>query len=87
MLTSDPAPFPLHVSQISMLLSPHIVIKTVSQVTTPPRMIAIVPSAFNDMPTPDCHYSFMEPLAPHKSQQNVLVVPVFKIFGEKLVVC
>ena len=58
---SGPTPFPLHINQISMLLPPHIFIKTVLQATMPPRTIAIVPTTFNGTPKPDCQYIFMEP--------------------------
>ena len=85
-VTLDPAPFPLHVNQNFTLLPPHILIKTVLQVTIPLKTIAIVPTTFNGMPKPDYHYSFMESLIPYKSQQHlfVFVVPVLKYFGKKL---
>ena len=84
---SDPVPFPLHVNQMSTLPAPHILVKTVSQVTLPPRTLAIVPASFNSIPKPDSHYSFMEPSVLYKAQQNLFVVPVFKVFGKKLPVC
>ena len=86
-VTLDPAPFPLHVNQTSTLPPLHILIKTVSWVTIPPRPIAIVPTAFNGMPKPDCHYSFLKLLAPHESQQHILAVPVLRTFGKKLSLC
>ena len=72
----DPATFPLHVIQVSTLLLPCILIKTVSQVTIPPRTITIIPK-------PNGHHSKIEPLVLHESQQQLLVVQVIKIFGEK----
>ena len=57
---SDPAPFPLHVNQISTLPPPHILIKTVAQVPILPGTLAIVPVTFNNIPKPDSHYSFMK---------------------------
>ena len=83
-VTSDPAPFPLHVNQISTLPLPHIFIKTVSQVSIPPRTIAIIPTAFNGTPKPNCHYSMIESLFQHEPQPHLLVVPILKIFGKKL---
>ena len=80
---SDPAPFPLHVNQISRLPSPHLLVKTVSQVTIPPRTLATVPTTFNDIPQPDCHYSLMESSVPYKSQQKLFVVTVLKVFEKK----
>ena len=64
---SDPAPFSLHINQISTLPPPGILVKTVSQVTISPRTIAMVPTSFNGVPKTDCHYSFMELLVPYKS--------------------
>ena len=62
-----------------MLLPPHILIKTVSQVTIPPRTITIVSTTFIVIPKPDCHCSFMELLVLYESQQHFFVVPVLKI--------
>ena len=86
-VTLDPAPFPLHVNQISTLPPPHILIKTFSQVTIPPRMIAIIPTTFNGIPKPNCHYSLLELLVQYELQEHLLVVPVLKIFGKKLPSC
>ena len=72
-------PFPLHVNQISILPPPHILLKTVSQVTIPPRMLAIVPATFHSIPKPDSYYNFIEMSVHYKSQQNLFVVPVPKI--------
>ena len=47
-------------------------------------MLAIVPATFNSIPKPDCYYNFIEMSVPYKSQQNLFVVPVLKIFGTKL---
>ena len=82
-VTSEPAPFPFHVNQISTLPLPHILVKTVSQVTIPPRTIAIIPTTFNGIPKPNSHYSLVESLIQHELQQHLLV-PVVKRFGEKL---
>ena len=57
----------------------HILVKTISQVTIPLRMLAIAPTTFNSTPKPNCYYNFTE--MPHKPQQNLFVVPVLKIFG------
>ena len=56
----DPAPFPLHVNQISTLPTTHILVKTISKVTIPPRTLAIVPTTFNNIPTLNCYYNFTE---------------------------
>ena len=80
---SDPAQCPLHFNQISTLPPPHILIKTVSQVTIPSRTLAIVHATFNGIPKPNCYYSFMETSVPYESQQNLFVVLVLKIFGKK----
>ena len=55
----DPAPFPLHVNHISILPLPHILVKMASQVTIPPRMLVIIPTTFNSIPKPNCHYSMI----------------------------
>ena len=76
--------FPLHVDQISTLPAPHILVKTISQVTIPPRTLTIVPTTFNNIPKPNCYNNFTE--MPYKPQQNLFVVPVLKIFSEKLTI-
>ena len=53
----DPTPFPLHISQISTLLWPHLLVKTISQVTVPSRTLAIVPTTITSPPKPDCYYN------------------------------
>ena len=78
----DPAPYPLHVNQISTLSPTHILVKTISQVTIPSRMLVIVPTTFNSAPKPDCYYNFTG--MSQKSWQNLFVVPVLKIFSTKL---
>ena len=78
----DPAPFSLHINQISTLQPPHILVKTISQVTIPSRILAIEPATFNSTPKPDCHYKFTE--ISYKSQLNHFVVPVLKKNGAKL---
>ena len=83
-VTSDSAPFPLHVNQISTLPQPHILVKMVSQVTIPPRMISIIPTTFNGIPKPNCHYSLLGSLIQHELLWHLLVVPLLKTFGEKL---
>ena len=45
-------------------------------------MLAVVPTTFNGTPKPNCYYNFTE-MSP-KSQQNLFVVQVLKIFGTKL---
>ena len=84
---SDPAPFPLHITQIFTILPAHILINTVSQVTISLRKIAIVPATFNGIPKHDSHYKFMEPFGLYESQQHLFVVPVLKIFSKELPVC
>ena len=64
---SDPAPFPLHINHISTLPLP------------PPRTIAIVPTIYNGVPRPKCHYNFIEPSVPYESQQHLFVVHVLKL--------
>ena len=80
-VVSDPAPFPLHVNQIATLPPPDILAKTISQVTIPSRTLAIVPTTLNSTPKLNCYYNFTE--MPHKSQQNLFVLPVPKMFGTK----
>ena len=81
---SDLSPFPLHFNQISTLPSLHILVKTISQVTMPLKMLAIslAPATFNNIPQPDCYYNFIEMSAPYKSQQNIFVVPALKSFAQ-----
>ena len=45
-------------------------------------MLKIVPTNFNSKPKPNSYYSFTE--MSHKSEQNLLAVPVLKLFGAKL---
>ena len=47
-------------------------------------MIAIIPTAFNGIPKPNCHFSLIEPLIQHELQQHLLIAPVLKSFGVKL---
>ena len=87
-VTLDPAPFPLHVNQIFTLPVPHILIKTVSQVTIPLRtIIANIPTTFNGIPQTSCHYSLIELLVQHELQQHLLAVTVLKLFGGRLPFC
>ena len=65
---SDPAPFVLHVNQIATLPPLHILVKTVSQVTIPPRTLAIVSTTFNSIPKPHSYYNFIQMSVPYKSQ-------------------
>ena len=51
-----------------------------------PGTIAVVPTAFNGIPKPNCHYILIEPLAMYESEQHLLV-PVLEIFGMKLQLC
>ena len=57
-------------------------VKTISQVTIPSRMIAIVPTTFNSTLKSNCYYNFTD--MSQKLQQNLFVVPVLKIFSTKL---
>ena len=77
-----PAPFPLHVNQISTMPPLHILVRTVLLVAIPSRMLAIVPATFNSTPKPNCYYYFTE--MSYESQQNLFVVHVLKIFDVKL---
>ena len=79
-IISDPAPFPLHFIQISMLPPPHILVKTISQITIPPRMLAIVHATINSIHKPGCYYNFIDMSIPCRSQQNLFVVLVLNIF-------
>ena len=47
-------------------------------------MLAVVPATFNSTPKPNYYYNFRE--MSYKSQQNLFVVPVLKIFSTKLLV-
>ena len=79
----DPAPSPLHVNWISTLPLPHLLVMMVSQVTIPPRTIAVIPTTFSGIPKPNHHYIMIESSVQDKLQQHFLVVPVLKMFGEK----
>ena len=72
----------MHTMQIIATLAT--LIKTVLQVTIPPRTIVIVSTTFNGIPEPDCHYSFMEPSVTYMSQPNIFVVSELQILGRKL---
>ena len=65
----------------------HILVKTVSQVTIPARMLAIVPATFNSIPKPDFNYNIIEMSVLYTSQQTIFVVSLLKFFGAKLPVC
>ena len=83
-MTSDSAPFPLNVNQISTLPLPHILIKTVSQLNIPPGTIAIIPITFNGIPKHNCHCHYLvEPLVQHELQEHLIFLQVLKHF-EKL---
>ena len=79
---SNPTPFPLHVNQISTLQPPHVLVRTISQVRIPTRMLAVVPATFNSTPKPDSYYNYTE--MPYDSQQNLFVVLGLQIFDTKL---
>ena len=81
-VVSDPAPFPLHINQISTLPLPHLLVKITTQVTIPSRTFVIVPTTFTNTPTPNCYYNFTG--TPPTSEQNLFIVPLLKIFGIKL---
>ena len=49
----------------------------------PPGALAIVPTIFNNTPEPNCYYNFTE--MSYKPKQNIFVVPVLKIFVEKII--
>ena len=53
-VVSDPTPFPLHTYQISTLPPPHLLVKTISQVTVPSRTLAVVLTTFTSTPKPNC---------------------------------
>ena len=53
-----------------------------SQVTIPARTLAIVPTIFNNIPKPNCYYTFTE--MSYKPQQNLFVVlAFFNLFDKK----
>ena len=81
-VVSDPTPFPLHINQISTL--PHLLFKTISQVTVPSGTLAIVPTTFTSTSKPDCYYNLNGTNS--TSEQNVFIVPLLKIFCAKLAV-
>ena len=81
-VVSDPAPFPIHINQISILPLPCLLVKTISQVTIPSITLVIVPNTFTNTPKPNCYYNFTG--TPPMSEQNLFVVPLLKIFGTKL---
>ena len=60
----------------STLPTPQILIKKVSQATIQPKTLAILPATLYGISKPDCHYSFMGPSVPYKSQQNLFAMPV-----------
>ena len=49
-IISDPTSFPLHINQISTLPPPHLLVKTISQVTVPSRTLATVPATLTCHP-------------------------------------
>ena len=75
---SDLGPFPLHVNQISTLPTQNILVKTISQMTIPARTLAKVPTIFNNIPKPNCYYTFTE--MSYKPQQNLFVILFFFTF-------
>ena len=78
-VVSNPAPFPLHINQISTLPLPHILVEAISQVTVPSRTLMIVSTTFTSMPKPNYYYS--QTGTPSVSKQNPFVVPLLNIFG------
>ena len=63
-VVSDHTPFPLHINQISTLPPPHILIKTISQVTIPTRTLAVVPAAFTTHPKQTATMTLVVPSLP-----------------------
>ena len=85
-VVSDPRSFPLHINQILTLPPPHLLVKTISQVTVPytvPSLtLVIVPTTFTSTPKPPCYYNLTG--TKYTSEHNLFVVPLLKIFGVKL---
>ena len=81
-VVSDPTPFPLQITKISMPHPPHLLVKTSSQITVSSRTLAIVPATITGNPKPECYYSLTRT---HCSlEQNLFIVLLLKIFGKKL---
>ena len=65
-----------------MLPSPHIVVKTISQVTIPARILAIIPTTFTSIPKNNSYYNLAGTQS--SSDQNLFIGPLLKIFSAKL---
>ena len=83
-VVSHPTPFLLHINQISTLPPPHLLVKTISQVTVPSRTLTIVPDTVTGNPKPKCNYSLIG--TQFSLEQNLFIVPLLKIFNAKLTV-
>ena len=81
-VVSDPTPFTLHINYISSLPPSHLLVKTISQVKVPSRTLAIVPTTFTSTPKSNYYYNLTG--SQSRSEQNLFVVPLLKIFGTKL---
>ena len=81
---SDHAPFPLCKNQISNLPPPHILVKTISQVTILARTLATVPTTFINPHKMECYYNLTGTQATADYNQNILLYPSSKIFNAKL---
>ena len=81
-IVSDPTPFPLHINQISTLLPPHLLVKTISQVAVPSRTLAIVPATLTGNLKPKHYYSLTGTQS--SLEQNLFFVPLLEFSAKKL---
>ena len=80
-VVSDHTPFPLYINQISTLPPPHILVKTISQITIPTKTLSIVPTTFTRLPI-NYYYNLIDTQS--STDQNLFVVSLLKIFSTKL---
>ena len=74
-IVSDPTSFPLLIIQISTLPSPHLLVKTISQVTVHSSMLAIVLANLTGSPKPECYSSLTDTQS--SLEQNLFIVLLF----------
>ena len=74
--------FLLCINKISTLPPPHILIKTISQVTIQARTLAVVPTTFTSPPKRNCYCDLSGTQS--ITDQDLFIVPLLKIFNAKL---
>ena len=76
--------FPICINQISTLPPPHILIRTILQVTIPARTLAVVPINFTTPPKVNCYKDLSGTHSITDTDQDLFIVPLLEIFSVKI---